>query len=684
MDAARSRLLWVLLLLMLLVFLSPYRQKAQSHAAVRPADAPTCGTDGWVTYGHDAGRTFASTGCVRGPLTLNWLYQPPAPTLINGPNPTVPCTWTVSQLFNALATTDAAYLQFSAHGTCQPAGYASTAADKINAADGSHVWTFNWDTDANEGYWGTLAGTQVILQNDSIHGIDSTTGTPLWGNHIDRWGQTLPDTSSVYAVNTLHVDGPGISLRSYALTSTNTVSGTVLWQQNGVNLCTGDASDTNGALAMDNGTIFFAPDYQFTVTPIPLKTGIYAFNSATGRKKWSVATTPSSAMSTANGHLYLIENSTTLVARNQSDGSVAWTQPLNSPGAQAPVLAAGMVIVATAGGILSFDQTSGMPDWTAPITGAATAKQFNGTVPNTTCGSGTVDDISNISTTMAAALGTGTLVVTAGSTIYVLALDTGSELWSGTLAQAVGNVHDPIIVGSSVYVLDSGLDLFALEATSSPVVTPTSTAIAPTDTPTSTALAPTATPTATATATPTMTPLSPTVVSSPTSGSFKQTVTITGTNFGANEPVNVYWDSTSASPLASTTTSASGAFVAKFSVPQAISGTHTIVVPDQASAISATAPFLVKPRLALAPASGTAGVTTVVATGYGFGTTEPVTAHWATPMGAVLGNQTTTNSLGTFTGANAITFTVPLSSTGTYAVHAVSPSSKASSKFTVS
>src|SRR4051794_39003967 len=41
--------------------------------------APKCGTDGWLTYGHDARRTSASDGCVNGPLDTSWRYAPAPP-----------------------------------------------------------------------------------------------------------------------------------------------------------------------------------------------------------------------------------------------------------------------------------------------------------------------------------------------------------------------------------------------------------------------------------------------------------------------------------------------------------------------------------------------------------------------------------------------------------------------------
>jgi hypothetical protein len=173
------------------------------------------------------------------------------------------------------------------------------------------------------------------------------------------------------------------------------------------------------------------------------------------------------------------------------------------------------------------------------------------------------------------------------------------------------------------------------------------------------------------------------IVASPTSGRVSTTVAVTGSNFGGGEAVNVYWDSTSTKARTATTTTASGTFTANFRVPQAISGMHTIIATDAAGGAPATAPFLVKPKLTLKPTSGTAGVTQVMASGYGFGAKDTITVHWAKVTGTALGNQTTTNSLGTFTGASAITFAVPAVPPGTYKVYAVGQLSKAVSAFTV-
>jgi outer membrane protein assembly factor BamB len=61
---------------------------------------------------------------------------------------------------------------------------------------------------------------------------------------------------------------------------------------------------------------------------------------------------------------------------------------------------------------------------------------------------------------MCAALGSSTLLVTSFDGLHLLNLSTGSEIWHGAVAGAVGSVSNPIIVnnpgsGPTVYVTDS-------------------------------------------------------------------------------------------------------------------------------------------------------------------------------------------------------------------------------------
>jgi hypothetical protein len=118
-----------------------------------------------------------------------------------------------------------------------------------------------------------------------------------------------------------------------------------------------------------------------------------------------------------------------------------------------------------------------------------------------------------------------------------------------------------------------------------------------------------------------------------------------------------------------------GSFVDTFSMPQAISGAHTIIAVGQTSRKSATASVLVTPSTALRSSSGIQGSLNVLI-GYGFGPSETIRATWNHPVGKVLGIGKT-NGLGTFIGATAITFTVPMGPKGTDRVYATGAPSRA-------
>jgi outer membrane protein assembly factor BamB len=128
-------------------------------------------------------------------------------------------------------------------------------------------------------------------------------------------------------------------------------------------------------------------------------------------------------------------------------------QAVSGAGAQAPVLATGLAIVAGTTGVSAFDATSGKPVWSTPLTGAA-AQAFVGMINNGCAGTQTYGGA--MATTLAAAVPSGTLVVTASDGIHVLSLTTGQDQWHGAVMGATNVVHDPVLVGKNVYVVDSG------------------------------------------------------------------------------------------------------------------------------------------------------------------------------------------------------------------------------------
>lgn len=409
--------------------------------------APTCGTDGWLTYGHDARRTSASDGCVNGPLTTSWRYAP-AP----------PASKTLKGVFNAIAQSDAVFVVWSASNDPY---LGTSAADRVDLT-GQRAWTFDSGTDSNLGNWPSVALGSLILNEDGLFFLDPKTGMKTAGNGVDNWGQSLTDGTRIYVVNDSHVDGPGIYVGAYDGTCKQ------LWAANSYGKCRIDAGDLAGGIALDGASLFYAPSYSLGMgVTLGFSSGLYAFDPAMGTQQWYQAATPTSGISAGNGLVYLVEGGTDLVARQQSDGTKAWSAAVMGVGTQAPALAGAHVIVAGAQGITALDAKTGAPAWTAPVTGAA-AQAFDlmfsgGCVPGSGQWSGNQFGAAVATTTLAAALGSGTLVVTASDGIHILSLATGAETWKGMAAQAMGTVINPVVVGSMVYVVDTG-GLLALSA----------------------------------------------------------------------------------------------------------------------------------------------------------------------------------------------------------------------------
>jgi hypothetical protein len=123
----------------------------------------------------------------------------------------------------------------------------------------------------------------------------------------------------------------------------------------------------------------------------------------------------------------------------------------------------------------------------------------------------------------------------------------------------------------------------------------------------------------------------------------------------------VYWDITTTAPLTTPRTIANGSFVMTLAVPQAKVGLHRIIAVGQQSHMTVTSTFQIKPTVYLNPASGKAG-TLAKLIGVGFGAAEQVAALWY-PGYHVL-NAASSSTVGTV----VISYTVPQTSTGTYAV----------------
>ena len=402
----------------------------------------TCGTSGWLTYGHDGARTFASDACIKGPLSVAWTYTPAPPT-----------SRTTNGVQHALADSNGVYLHWSA----SDGQYTGTTAEDRVSPSGARVWTFDSGTDSNFDNWESVTKPvsvdgsvvqSVMIQEDGVSYLDLATGKKRAGTGVDWWGQTIPDLNGgVWFVDILKLDGPGLGVGELDLDAK------VLWQENKQGaMCGQGLGDVMGGIAVDDGALFYAAVLTTgSATQPTFKTGLYAFDSATGTPKWNVASTPASVISAGNGLVYGIE-ADSVVARSQQDGTVKWSSPLTGAGAQAPVLAAGLVVAAGSSAVSAFNATTGAPAWSTPMTGAAT-HAFQNAVTNGCAGTSTAGGA--VATSLAAAVPSGTLVVTASDGVHILSLSTGADQWHGMIQGAKYAVHDPVLVGSVVYVVDS-------------------------------------------------------------------------------------------------------------------------------------------------------------------------------------------------------------------------------------
>ncbi len=323
----------------------------------------------------------------------------------------------VSKLWGPVASADAAYLHWAA---TIPPYVGTTAADRIDTT-GKRVWTFDSGSDANFGDWPSLWKDRLVLDSDGIYMRDIATGAKAAGTGVDWWGQSIPTDSALLLVDTSKADGPGLFVA--ALDD----KAAVLWKQNEQGTqCGQGLTDQTGGIALDGTTLFYAPRYASGSTVQPsFASGVYAFDTtASGAKIWSVATTPASAISAAGGLVFLVEKpasaSAKLVARKQSDGSVAWSADLASAaGVQAPAIAGGTVIVGTQGGLFAYAANDGTPRWNTPKPNGYAAPASL-TIDNACGGPQPVGNLPD--TAIAIAGGSATLVVTQGKEVFVVSL----------------------------------------------------------------------------------------------------------------------------------------------------------------------------------------------------------------------------------------------------------------------
>jgi hypothetical protein len=166
---------------------------------------------------------------------------------------------------------------------------------------------------------------------------------------------------------------------------------------------------------------------------------------------------------------------------------------------------------------------------------------------------------------------------------------------------------------------------------------------------------------------------------SPATGSPRSNVTANGANFGGNEPVDLFWD-TSTTSGGNATASGSGGVAVSAQVPLLPAGAHTVTLTGRTSGKSATATYTVVQGLEVSPTSGGGG-TTVTVKGRGWAANASVRVYWnrSTTRTGTRVCTLTASATGTFT----CTFTAPNSPAGAYPVVGLAGSATASATFRI-
>jgi hypothetical protein len=325
---------------------------------------------------------------------------------------------------------------------------------------GSQQWEWQFG-DLEEHSWPTFTLGQLYVEEDTMWAINDSTGNGTQFAEYDDWGVNTSDGQRLYASSDVNSRDSSIGLYVGAWGSTPT-SGWPPWiwgqRQYAAPQCGYEIHDS---IAVDNGVVYNAGEYVANSgQKPPFHDGMYAYDASNGSPKWDQTTTPRSALSTGGGKVFMMEQvgqGISLVARNESDGQIAWSVPMTgTPSVQAPALAGGLVIVAGSDGVYAFNASTGSQAW--KVSGILAAqKAFTGNPQLALDPCGGNDTLGAYSdTSIAVALGSATVVVTAQDGIHILSLSNGAQVWSGTVAGTTGPLKNPVIVGKTLYAIDTG------------------------------------------------------------------------------------------------------------------------------------------------------------------------------------------------------------------------------------
>lgn len=393
-------------------------------AAIAPAreDAAAprerCPASPWAMYGRDPARTSASDGCVDGALSVTWTF-----TRKGG------CGYRsrAGRIVNVVADKDAIFATLDCGR--------SPGLMRVTP-DGKPLWTFS-RADFGRRHWPTLAGDAVVSTDDGVFFVDRETGK-FHFHDLDVWGEGLFVDGRLFVDNTFQLDGYGPFVGAVD------ASLKWKWRASSINAGKGPRIPRTGGIAFADGRIVHAAAMGARSVP-----SLAAHDPDTGERRWIAPRTwPESAPSIQGGRVFVVERwrgdkDDRLVARSLDDGAVVWSQPIPWSRGPSPVVTDKLVILHGAQGVRAHDIATGALAWSNPTPRKARSAEN--------------------ATTLAAATGSHTLVVTSGARVVVLGLEDGAEKWSGDVVEGSSptapggvTVECPVIVGRSVYVTSDG------------------------------------------------------------------------------------------------------------------------------------------------------------------------------------------------------------------------------------
>jgi outer membrane protein assembly factor BamB len=292
---------------------------------------------------------------------------------------------------------------------------------------GAGAWTFS-RADYSRSSWPAIAGDSVVSTDDGVFLVDRATGK--WhGKELDVWGESIVDGDRFYVDNTWQLDGAGPFVACFDTTLR------WVWKASRFDGARGKNVADVGGIALARGLVI----HSAAAGPRGAPT-LSAHDAQSGDRRWSAkGSWPESTPSILDDRIHLIERwdgekSDRLVVRDLSTGDVTWSRKIGWARGTPPALTPKLVLVHATDVLSAFDRRTGDVVWSVPL-------------PRTS-------PLVQSATTVAVALGSGSVVVTSGPRLVVLRLDDGQEVWSEAIVSGPGaSIGSPVVVGSNVYVV---------------------------------------------------------------------------------------------------------------------------------------------------------------------------------------------------------------------------------------